>query len=258
MPLEDAKAIFAKFMLDYPPVALKFTEHKPENVEKSEKRQSFCQHIIEARFGKGRFYIDKTNDTCFAKVVLGMVPKPPADMVAEMGFSFELYSSPGISEEYYHNLPVVTERTINYVTFSRLDLCDFEPDLLLVFSDLKNAELILRASSYNSGGFWESCSSPIMSCAWTLAYPLKSGKMNYLSSSIPADISRNRAFPSGLIFSIPSQRLGEIVTALETMPWKPIAFRNDRKSIEEFKRRSDHWEETGRKINVSYKPLGKK
>lgn len=258
MPFENAKAVFAKLMLDYPPVALKFTEEEPENIKKSDKQMSICKHILEARFGEGRFYIDKTNETCFAKIALGMVPKPPEYLAGELGYSFELYSSKEISEEYYRNLPVVSDRIINYVIFSRLDMCDFEPDLLLIFSDFKNAEILLRASTYNTGGFWESYSSPIMSCAWTLAYPMVSGKINYLSSSIPSDLSRSRALPQGLVISIPGQRLGEIVTALETMPWKPISFRADKKSKEEFKRRTEHWEETGKKINVRYMPLAKK
>lgn len=251
---EKTKALFGKLMLDYPPVALKFTEKEPENVQKSDKQMSFCRHIIEARFGSGRFYIDKDNDTCFAKIVLGMAPKPPEDIAGKMAVDYEIFSSPEIAAEHYGKIPVVTDRVINYVTFSRLDLCDFDPDLLLIFCDVKNAEILLRAACYNTGVFWESHSSPIMSCAWTLSYPLLSGKLNYISGSIPADISRNRSFPPGLIFSIPSERLKEIIQALEAMPWKTIAFRTDKKSVEEFKRRSDYWVEAGKNINLKYVP----
>jgi uncharacterized protein (DUF169 family) len=253
---EKAKELFAKFRFDYPPVAFKYHEHMPENVPRHEKKMALCQFVREAQFVKERFYIDAQNDTCFGKVMLGMLYRPPEEIAGEISYEFEMFKSPMIGRQFYKSLPILESGKVNYVEFSRLEKCNFDPDLVIFFCDNKQSDIVLRATSYLSGDFWESISSPVTSCAWIFSYPLISGKVNYISTTLSNDLKRRQSYPIGLkMIAIPHQKLREVITALDTMPWTPIAFREDSESVKEFKRRAEYWEQMGIEIGCEYRPF---
>ena len=101
----------------------------------------------------------------------------------------------------------------------------------------------MRATSYISGDLWESKTSCVMSCAWTYVYPYLSGKVNFCVTGMHHGMKRRHVYPEGLhIIAIPYQKLDEVVTALEEMPWELIAMKEDPESRAELKRRMDRWD----------------
>lgn len=246
-----AKEMFAKLDLSYPAVAIRYHACMPKGVRHCEgEKLAFCQYVKYAQEHEGTFYITKEDDECYGKMVLGMIPKPPVTASGQAGADFEMYRTPAACRKLYQSLPVIEPGTVNYVQFAKVSECDFDPDLIMCVADLEKADILLRATSYISGDFWESKSSPVISCGWMYAYPVITGKVNRITTGHYHGLKRRGSFPAGLeMISIPFQKIDEVVTALEEMPWTPIAFRKDEESKQELKRRMDHWQEMAAELH---------
>ncbi len=240
---ERTKEIFARLELNIPAVAVKYLPTKPEGIKKHNENLAFCQYVKEAQTSEETFYIDKDNDACYGKMSLGMIPKPPVTASGQAGLDFELYKTASAMMKVYQHLPVLVPGAINYVAFSQVKNCSFDPDLIIIFADIKKADIIMRASCYISGDLWESVSTPAISCSWMYAYPLISGKVNHMTTGFYHGLRRRKAFPEGLrMISIPFNKIDEIATALGEMNWTTIAFREDSESRMELKNRMQNWQ----------------
>lgn len=238
-----AKELFARLDLPYKPVALKYEVVRPKNYEQSTKRVAFCEYVREAQSGKA-FYISKDNDACYGKMALGMIDKPPVTASGQAGMDFEMYRTTSACRKLYQELPTLVRGAINYVIFCPVEDCDFDPDLIMFVADQEKADILLRATSYISGDFWESKSSPVISCSWMYAYPVITGKVNHIITGFYHGLKRRHAYPAGLhMISVPFQKIDEVVQALDEMPWTAIAFRSDDESRAELSRRMALWQE---------------
>ncbi|MDW6003298.1 DUF169 domain-containing protein [Vibrio mangrovi] len=249
---DKAKDMFKKLNLSIPAIAIKYLPVKPEGIEHCEKKMALCQYIKEAQETGKTFYITKENDTCYGKLSLGMEPKPPVTASGQAGLDFGVYKSLAGCRKLYQELPVIVPGSINYVVYSPVADCQFDPDLIIAFAELPQADIIMRATSYISGDFWESKSTPVISCSWMYAYPVISGKVNHITTGFYHGLKRRNVFESGLrMISIPFNKIDEVATALDEMDWTTIAFRDDQESKSELKRRVDHWQEMAIEMGCS-------
>lgn len=248
---ERSKELFEKLNMPYPAIAIRFHVCRPANIPKYEgEKVAFCQYLSKAQSQKGSFYIEKDDDACYGKMALGMIPKPPVTAFGQAGEDFEIFRQNGGNRKLYQELPVIEPGTVNYVQFAQVSECDFHPDLVMCVCDQESADVIMRATSYITGDFWESKSTPVISCSWMYAYPVITGKVNHITTGFYHGLRRRKIYPAGLrMISIPFQKLDEVCTALEQMPWTPIAFREDEESKEELKRRMNHWQEMAQELN---------
>ncbi len=230
--------------LELPAVAVRLCFEQPQGVEHwSGSPVAFCQFVHEAQVGGKAFYITEQDDACYGKVSLGMTDKSPVTASGQAGYDFGCYRTPAACRALYQNLPVIERHTVNYVEFSPLEQCAFNPDLLVFVASLPQADIIMRATSYISGDLWESKSSPVMSCAWMYAYPVISGKVNHITTGFYHGLKRRHIYPEGLrMISVPYQKLTEFEQALTEMDWELIAFRDDEESRAELSRRMEHWQ----------------
>ncbi len=247
---DKAREVFNKLDLEIPAVAIKYLPVKPEKIKYSEKKLAFCQFVKECQDTGEQFYITKENDTCYGQMILGMIPKPPITASGQAGLDFEMYKTASACMKLYQQLPVLEPNATNAVVFSPVSICDFDPDLIVVFAGIEKADIIMRATSYISGDFWESKSTPVLSCGWMYAYPLISGKVNHITTGFYHGLKRRKAFAAGLrMISIPYNKIDEVVTALSEMPWTAIAFREDEESKKELAKRIEHWGEMAEEMN---------
>jgi uncharacterized protein (DUF169 family) len=247
---EKAKEVFKKLNLDIPPVAIQYLPTKPEDAEACEQKLAFCQYVIKAQEAERKFYISKDNDACYGKMALGMIPKPPVTASGQAGLDFGVYKTRSACMKLYQQLPVLVPGAVNYVAFAPVSICDFNPDLIVVFADVVKAEILMRATSYISGDLWESKSSPVISCSWMYAYPLISGKANHITTGFYHGLRRRKIIKSGLrMISIPYNKIDEVVTSLDEMDWLTIAFREDEESKAELQRRIEHWQQMALEMN---------
>lgn len=248
---EKAKEQFSKLKMEFPPVAIRFHAVRPKSLTPYDgEKLAFCQYVKYAQTCGKTFYISKEDDACYGKMVLGMIPKPPATASGQAGFDFEIYRSPIANQQLYQKLPILEPGTVNYVQFSTVENCDFNPDLVICVADFPQSDILMRATSYISGDLWESKSSPVISCAWMYAYPVISGKVNHITTGFYHGLKRRKAYPQGLrMIAIPFQKIDEVVTALSEMPYTPIAFREDEASKEELSRRMAYWQEMAEELD---------
>lgn len=253
---ENKKTLMA-LPCKYVPVAVKFYAVKPENFglkyKHTDKRMSLCQFVSYAQKTHSSFYIDKTNEDCMGRTVLGMIQEPPLGASGQAGFDFGVFRNQDANSRLYYNIPIAIRDTINYVIFSPIDQCEFNPDVVVFVGDSDMADIVMRATSYISGDLWESKSSSVLSCAWTYMYTWLSGKVNHCQTGMHHGMGRRKVYPKGLhIVSVPYQKLDEVCLALRQMDWQLISFRPNDKDQDELRRRMRNWNALSKQINESY------
>ena len=253
---ENKKTLMA-LPCKYVPVAVKFYAVKPENFglkyKHTDKRMSLCQFVSYAQKTHSSFYIDKTNEDCMGRTVLGMVQEPPLGASGQAGFDFGVFRNQDANSRLYYNIPIAIRDTTNYVIFSPIDQCEFNPDVVVFVGDSDMADIVMRATSYISGDLWESKSSSVLSCAWTYMYTWLSGKVNHCQTGMHHGMGRRKVYPKGLhIVSVPYQKLDEVCLALRQMDWQLISFRPNDKDQDELRRRMRNWNALSKQINESY------
>jgi len=242
---EQYRKLIRDLNLGIPAIAIKMCFEKPEGVAHYEgDKLAFCQYVKEAQLRDKPFYITVDDDACYGKLAMGMIDKPPVTASGQAGFDFGVYKTPSANQQLYQKLPILEPHTVNYVMFARAVDCEFDPELLFFVTTVKEADVIMRATSYISGDLWESVSSPVLSCAWMYAYPIISGKVNHITTGLYHGLKRRKAYPEGLrMISIPYRKHPEFFTALEEMDHTLIAFREDEESKKELARRMAHWQD---------------
>ncbi|MBQ8264800.1 MAG: DUF169 domain-containing protein [Oscillospiraceae bacterium] len=239
-----SKKAFAELGCTYRPVALKFCYSRPEGIPHEEKVLSFCQFVKLCQDSGESFYIDKDNDNCFGRMVLGMMPKQPFTASGQAGMDFGIYRTPAPNARIHNTIPTLIEGSVNFVIFSPVESCDFDPDIVIVVADTEQADIVMRATSYISGDFWESKTSCVFSCGWTYVYPYLTGKVNFCVTGMHHGMARRKVYPKGLhIIAIPYQKLDEVCTALKEMPWRLPALQEDEESRRIMAERMAKWAE---------------
>lgn len=251
---DEAKEVLGSLKCEYTPVAVKFLAVKPDNFglhyNKTDKKMSLCQFVSYAQKTGEAFYIDKSNEDCMGRMVLGMAKEPPIGASGQAGKDFGVYRSQAANSRIYYNIPTMIPGTVNYVIFAPIAKCEFNPDVVVFVCGTETADIVMRATSYISGDLWESKSTCVISCAWTYVYPWLTGKVNHFSTGMHHGMNRRKVYRPGLhIIAVPYQKIDELVMALRQMDWKLISFRPDDKSQNELRRRMRNWNNLAKQIN---------
>jgi len=217
-------AILNKFEFERKPVGVKFLRTKPDGMGRLDKILDFCEMLVEAQNGS-TFYVTKKNFTCVGPLVLGMVDSEPVFESGRVGPKLEVFKTARANRGIYQFLPRLAKNTANYVAFSPLDKLSFDPDVLIVTADPRQAEIILRANSYTTGNMWSAKGTPVAACAWLYIYPYVSGELNFMMPGFSFGMRSRRLFPEGvLLVSIPRVLLPVIVKNLQDMNWVPHSY----------------------------------
>ena len=222
--IQQDLSVFNKFKFERQPVGVKFLPAKPDGIGRLDKILDFCEMLVEAQNGS-TFYVVKENFTCVGPLILGMVDSDPVFESGRVGPKLEIFKDAHANRGIYQYIPKLAKDTANYVAFSPLDKLSFEPDVLIVTADPSQAEIILRANSYDTGNMWSAKGTPVAACAWLYIYPYVSGELNFMIPAFSFGMKSRRLFPEGLLLiSIPRDLLPGIVKNLQDMKWVPHSF----------------------------------
>ena len=109
---------------------------------------------------------------------------------------------------------------VNFAVFSTLEKLTFKPVLLVLNTNVEQAEIIIRAMSYSTGDPIESKMTPVLGCSWIIVYPFQTGKTNYVITGTAFGVKAKNVFtPGQFLFSIPYQQLPAITQNLREMEW---------------------------------------
>ncbi len=221
-------SILEKFEFKYQPVGVKFTARRPAGIKQLPEKKTLCEMIKHAQDGHV-FYAAAADHTCDAGTyVLGQTEVDKVFTSGEYGAGLGIYDKPRTGARLYQHIYKIPKDQVNYVTLAPLDKCGFAPDVLLIFGSTTQAEIILRATSYQTGDMWNSKYTPAMGCVWLLVYPYVSGEINHITTGLGFGMRRRHIFPEGLhIISVPAKKLTPLLKALKIMPWVPEPYKEN-------------------------------
>ena len=225
-PLRTDLSVYSQFKFERPPVGVNYFFHKPEGIEKLDKKLGLCEMAKEAQQRGKPFYFTREEENCIGKVFLGMMGDAPHRSDGGMlGVKLQLFQHGGANLRHRTFVPLLEKGSVNYVVFSPIDKLAFEPDLLIILATPSQAEILLRAMTYSTGEMYESRATLVGFCASLYVYPYLSGKVNYTITGLSYGMKGRQVFPEGLVLiSIPYQWIPTITQNLKEMKWVPPGY----------------------------------
>lgn len=223
---QDNLSVFRRFEFQTPPVGIKFLFHPPEGIEPLQKDMALCEMIKEAQMQQTPFYAVPKNQNCKPGADIWGEQRPAVYSSGDFGVTMGLFKEPRSDIRVRRQTPGLDKELVRYIAFSPLEKLSFDPDVLIILTDqAAQAEVILRAMSYSSGELWSFRMSPVIGCAWLLAYPFYQREVNCITTGFGSGMNAKRLFPAGhQLISIPCNWLTEITRNLEEIPWVPEAW----------------------------------
>ncbi len=242
MLTKKEKQLFLDIGMEYEPVCVKYSFDKPKGLKEVDTVLSICEFAKKAQTEHVEFYVTKDTENCFGKMICGMVDKPGIAASGQAGVDFGVFKTQAANARLYHMIPNLVKGACNYISFSPLSMCRFDPDLILCVATAEQGDVIMRASSYISGDLWETKNSGVLACAWMFVEPYISGKVNITITGMEHGMNRRHVYPHGMLFiAIPFQKIPEMLQALKEMPHELIAMKTDEASKKELQDRMDNW-----------------
>ncbi|PLX46142.1 MAG: hypothetical protein C0609_01270 [Deltaproteobacteria bacterium] len=220
--------ILDKLELEFEPVAVKYFSREPEGIPSLDGKMALCEMLKRAQSG-ALFYAGRENHTCEAgPYILGLKEIEKQFISGEFGAGLGVFKDQRAASRLYHYTPRISPGVLNYVALAPLGKLNFDPDILIILAKTSQAEVILRAMSYESGEMWMSRYSAAIGCAWLFAQPYLSGAINYFTTGFGFGMRRRRLFPEGRQFiAVPFDRIPGLLKTLREMPWTPRPFEPD-------------------------------
>jgi len=207
--------------LEREPVAIKWSVKEPRNIDKEQGKSRFCTKLDKAMKGE-TFYATTEQEECMGGLRYSGLKNPKEFPKNMQSGSFlvpaGVYKSiPAVQRSWKNNLAIEPE-IFQAVIFSPLLKADFQPDVIFIVCNSKQAMLILHANAYDSGSHGLGADSgPI--CSSMAAVPYLTGEVTYGFGDIGS--RRNMEIKTDeVMVSIPASDLERIVTNLIEMMTK--------------------------------------
>ncbi len=216
-------SILDKMGFEYKPVGVKFSLAKPEGVARLDKPLALCEMFKEAQTSEP-FYAEKADVQC-GEQILGMAEFPPVMYSGSLGPMFSMFKTPGANRRIYDYVPHLPKDSARYVIHASTDKMDYDPDVLIFTCRPKQAEIIMRASSYTDGKMWNFKGTTCLACAWLYAHPYLNGEINLSVSGLGFSMKARGVLPEGLIMIVvPFDQLAMLLDNLGDIEWEPDWF----------------------------------
>ena len=218
-PLQMDLSIWETLGLELPPVGVKFLfENNPAGISRINGEYALCELIKVAQHSDEPFFMTLENECCVGRNILGMQPWPPGAKSGQLGVKLGIFKDSRCNSRLYDDLPLLKQDTVNSVVFAPLKKIEFDPDLLLVLADPSQAEIILRAMAYTTGERYESHAQTVIACAYVFAYPMLTGKVNFIMTGLSFGMKVYGLFkPGQILLSVPYQWIPTITNNLAEM-----------------------------------------
>jgi uncharacterized protein (DUF169 family) len=216
-------SVLEKFKFERKPVGVKFLITRPKGMKRLGKELNFCEMLKEAQTSEP-FYVAPDDWVCVGveQMILGMEDPEPVLVSGLFGGDEGLFKDASSCRAMYQYLPRLPKGSVRYVAFAPVDKMTFDPDVLIITADIRQAQTLLRSINYSTGQPFVSKATPVVACAWIYIYPVVSGEMNYFVTGLGLGMQAMDIFPPGLfLISVPFQQLPIILENLKQMPWNP-------------------------------------
>ena len=72
-----------------------------------------------------------------------MIEKPPFAASGQAGYDFGVYRTQAPNARLYDMIPTLVRGSVNYVLFSPVSICDYDPDIIITVANTKS-DIIMR------------------------------------------------------------------------------------------------------------------
>jgi uncharacterized protein (DUF169 family) len=208
-----------KLELEKSPVAIKLVlkeEDIPEGISKIEKNVRHCEMVQMAARGS-TFYATAKEQSCKGGAgAIGLMESPEKVKSGEMYYSLGRFSSLGSAKRTVDAIPKI-DPIMKAIIYAPLETAPFDPDVVVVICNPKQAMQLAQAMVYTLGGRFEADFSGIQSiCGDAVAGPYTTKKPN-----ITLGCSGSRKFadikPDDVIVGMNGENIGCVVNALEAL-----------------------------------------
>jgi len=220
--------VFEELQHARPPIGVKFYLSRPKELERLADKIALCEMIKVAQEGKSFFATEEDFD-CVGPFILGMRKPDPLFESGQIGPHIGVFDEPRANARLYKFIPMLPLETCRAIAFSPLSQIPFSPDVVIFTLPPSEAEIVLRALTYSTGGVWESKLTPVMGCSWLLVYPYLTGRPNYMVTNLVHGMKARHVFPDGLVvLSVPFDYLLTLTHNLKRMHWRLPEYEKDR------------------------------
>jgi uncharacterized protein (DUF169 family) len=208
-----------KLGLEKSPVAIKLVlreEDIPEGIAKIEKNVRHCEMVQLASQGD-TFYATAEEQLCKGGAgAIGLMESPEKVKSGEMYYSLGRFSSLGSAKRTVDAIPKI-DPIMKAIAYSPLETTPFDPDVVVIICNPKQAMQLAQAMVYTLGGRFEADFSGIQSiCGDAVAGPYTTKKPN-----ITLGCSGSRKFADiksdEVIVGMNGENIGCVVNALESL-----------------------------------------
>lgn len=216
---ELSQKITDKLGLEKSPVAIKLVlkeEDIPEGIPKIQENIRHCEMVQKAAKGE-IFYATAEEEMCKGGAgALGLMEPPEKVKTGEMYYSLGRFSSLGSAKRTVDAIPKI-EPVMNAIAYSPLETTPYDPDVVIIICNPKQAMMLAQAMVYTLGGRFEADFAGIQSiCGDAVAGPYTTKKPN-----ITLGCSGSRKYadikPDEVIVGMNGENIGCVVNALEAL-----------------------------------------
>lgn len=208
--------------LRYDPIAVKLIENEadiPENashpVRDMGKHIAVCQAFALARRNRKVIYTDKNSEWCWCPpIVYGLVDCQPGSPQFELICKYLGFAEIEKAREFFADFPKLPFGKYKGVFISPLDLCPFEPDVVLIYCNNAQLRHMVWAVKNATGSVIKTQVDAIDSCVYSSVVPIKTGEFRVTLPDI-GEYERAGADEDEIILSAPGNRMQELLSGLK-------------------------------------------
>jgi uncharacterized protein (DUF169 family) len=223
-------SLLDRFDFEYKPVGIKYTLKKPDDINPLSKGLAICEMFKEAQTSEP-FYATKETTQCGEHVV-GYEEFPTLMYSGQLGPHFSMFRTALANRRVYDYIRLLPKDSAKYIIHASYDKMTFDPDLIIFTANTRQAEILMRASTFASGDMWSMKGSTCLACAWLYSYPYMTGELNFSISGLGFSMKARNVLPDGLILiSVPANQLPILMDNLNEMEWEPEWFKLGREGF---------------------------
>jgi uncharacterized protein (DUF169 family) len=208
-----------KLGLKKSPVAIKLVlkeDDLPDGIPKIEENIRHCEMVQKAAQG-ATFYATAEQQACKGGAgAIGLMEPPEKVKSGEMYYSLGRFSSLGSAKRTVDAIPKI-DPIMKAIAYAPLETAQFDPDVVVIICNPKQAMQLAQAMVYTLGGRFEADFAGIQSiCGDAVAGPYTTKRPN-----ITLGCSGSRKFadikPDDVIVGMNGENIGCVVNALEAL-----------------------------------------
>ena len=220
---EDLERIL---LLRTSPIAVKMLEKEddiPDGAFRPKRDQGVhlaqCQAFAMSRRNRVSVAMLKEDNWCWGPLIGYGLKELPEDYAA---IPFMIEDSEA-SKKHAENFPRLESGKYIGILSAPLRTADFEPDLILVYSNTAQLRCMLMAVKYKQGSLITSLFDPIDSCIYSTVPTLLTGQYR-ITLPDPGEYERAMAGEDEIIFSVPTDKIPELISGLDHFEGRKMGY----------------------------------